>query len=59
MRGIIENINLNSNKLYINLNIKKTMNKYYDELCAEILLEEEIKYDNEEVQEQYLEHLWD
>lgn len=36
------------------------MNKRYEqELSEEILNEEEIKYDNEEVQEQYLEHLWD
>ena len=36
------------------------MNKRYEqELSEEILNEEEIQYDNEEVQEQYLEHLWD
>ena len=35
------------------------MNKYYEELCAEILSDEGIQYDNEEVQEEYLEHLWD
>jgi hypothetical protein len=36
------------------------MNKRYEqELSEEILNCEEIQYDNEEVQEQYLEHLWD
>ena len=36
------------------------MNKRYEqELSKEILNCEEIQYDNEEVQEQYLEHLWD
>ena len=36
------------------------MNKRYEqELSEEILNCEEIQYDNEEVQEQYIEHLWD
>ena len=36
------------------------MNKRYEqELSNEILNCEEIQYDNEEVQEEYLEHLWD
>lgn len=36
------------------------MNKRYEqELSEEILNCEEIQYDNEEVQEEYLEHLWD
>ena len=36
------------------------MNKRYEqELSEEILNEEEIQYDNEEVQEEYLAHLWD
>ena len=34
-------------------------NKYEQELREEILNEEEIQYDNEEVQEEYLAHLWD
>ena len=36
------------------------MNKKYEqELSEEILNCEEIQYDNEEVQEEYLAHLWD
>ena len=35
------------------------MNRYSEELQEEILNEEEIKYDNEEVQDVYFEHLWD
>ena len=35
------------------------MNRYSEELQKEILNEEEIKYDNEEVQDAYFEHLWD
>ena len=36
------------------------MNKRYEqELSEEILNCEEIQYDNEEVQEEYLTHLWD
>ena len=36
------------------------MNKRYEqELSEEILNCEEIQYDNEEVQEEYLAHLWD
>lgn len=36
------------------------MNKKYEqELQKEILNDEEIQYDNEEVQEQYLKYLWD
>lgn len=34
-------------------------NKYQQELQDEILNCEEIQYDNECVQEEYLEHLWD
>ena len=35
------------------------MGRYSEELQEEILNEEEIKYDNEEVQDEYLKHLWD
>lgn len=36
------------------------MNKKYEqELQEEILNEEEIKYDNDDVENEYLTHLWD
>lgn len=34
-------------------------NKYSQELQAEILNDEEIKYDNNDVENEYLKHLWD
>ena len=34
-------------------------NKYLQELQAEILNDEEIKYDNDDVENEYLKHLWD
>ena len=34
-------------------------NRYSQELQAEILNDEEIKYDNECVKDEYLAHLWD
>jgi hypothetical protein len=34
-------------------------NKYSQELQAEILNDEEIKYDNDDVEDEYLKHLWD
>ena len=44
----------------INLNNNIVMNtKYEQELQTEILNEEEIKYDNECVKDEYLEHLWE
>ena len=43
----------------INLNNNIIMNrKYEQELQDEILQCEDIHYDNENVQEEYLEHLW-
>lgn len=36
------------------------MNKYYEELCVEIAqVNDENEYENECVQDEYLEHLWD
>ena len=34
-------------------------NKYSQELQTEILNDEEIKYDNNDVENEYLKHLWD
>lgn len=34
-------------------------NKYSQELQEEILNDEEIKYDNNDVEDEYLKHLWD
>lgn len=34
-------------------------NKYEQELQEEILNEEEIQYDNDDVENEYLKHLWD
>lgn len=34
-------------------------NKYSQELQAEILNDDEIKYDNDDVEDEYLKHLWD
>lgn len=36
------------------------MNKYYEELCAEIAqIKDENEYENECVKDEYLAHLWD
>ena len=34
-------------------------NRYEQELREEILNEEEIQYDNDDVENEYLKHLWD
>lgn len=34
-------------------------NKYLEELQEEILNEEEMQYDNNDVEDEYLKHLWD
>ena len=34
-------------------------NKYEEELREEILNEEEMQYDNNDVENEYLKHLWD
>ena len=34
-------------------------NKYLEELQEEILNDEEIQYDNDDVENEYLKHLWD
>lgn len=44
----------------INLNNNIIMNKKYEqELQTEILNDKEIHYDNDNVKDEYLEHLWD
>lgn len=52
--------------IYCNRNICRTRNskvmidnKYSKELQEEILNEEEIQYDNDDVENEYLKHLWD
>lgn len=35
------------------------MNRYSEEFMLEVLNDEEIQHDNECVQDEYLEHLWD
>ena len=44
----------------INKRSNRVMNtRYEQELQDEILNEEEIKYDNDDVENEYLKHLWD